>query len=73
MLFLDRRREPGGVDLAAFDSGIVQAFLDRLDDQVLSVHVPPLAELGAAHAQNGHLVLDSPRHVFCPRFLPLRP
>src|SRR5690606_14494897 len=60
---LDRGGEPGGVDAAALDAGVLDALLERLDDQVVGVLVPALPELRAAHAEDRDLVLDAGCHL----------
>ena len=59
---LDRGREPGRLDPILLDARIGEALGERLDHQVLGLHVPPLAELGASHPENCDLVLDSTGH-----------
>src|ERR1700754_4138426 len=63
MDLVDRRREPGGVELLGVDAGVGDAFLVGLEHQLFGARVPTLAELGAAHSENRDLVLDTPCHV----------
>ena len=68
VLLLDRGREPGGVDLVLVDAGVGERLLEGLDHQVVGLLVPALAELRAAHAEDGDLVLDASGHSSLPRF-----
>ncbi len=48
--------EPGGVDLVALDSCIVQRFREGFQDQLFGTGISTLAEASTAHAQYHHLV-----------------
>src|SRR5260221_6425164 len=62
MLLLDRGREPCRVDLAGLDAGVLRRLLIGLDDEVVGVAIPALAELRAAHAEDRDLVPDALGH-----------
>jgi hypothetical protein len=62
VLLLDRGREPRRLDLLGLDAGVAERFLVGLDDEVLGVGVPTLAEARAAHAENGDLVANAAGH-----------
>ena len=59
---LDRGRKPGRVNPVLLDAGVGEAFDERLDHEILRLHVPTLAELGAPHPEDRDLVLDSGGH-----------
>src|SRR6185503_16810756 len=60
-----------GLDLLlrVLDAGVLVRLVGRLDDHVLRVLVPVLAELAAAHADDGDLVADGVRLAHCRRKL----
>jgi hypothetical protein len=61
------RAEPVGVDVGGRDACRLVGRVRRLDEQVVGTGVPALAEAGAAHADDGDLVLDPVRtHVSRP-------
>jgi hypothetical protein len=59
---VDMGREPGGVQLAGLDAGVAHGLDIGLDHQIVGPAVPALAELAAAHPQDGDLVADALRH-----------
>src|SRR5207253_2681558 len=60
------------LDLAVriLEAGVLVRLVCRLDDHVLRVLVPVLAELGAAHADDGDLVADGVRVHDAPKLRP---
>src|SRR5205807_3433239 len=53
--------EPVGVDVVLGDAGRVEGGCGRVDQQVLGALVPVLAELRAAHADDGDSIADALR------------
>ena len=59
--------QPVGVDVLGLDARRLVGRVRRLDEQVVGAGVPPLPEAGAAHPDDGDLVLDAVRaHVSPP-------
>src|SRR3546814_13139809 len=55
---------PARFDLAPFDAGIGERFVERLAHEFGRVGIPTLAETRTAHTQDRDLVLDSRRHDY---------
>src|SRR5260370_36981367 len=66
MHLVDGGREPGGVELLGVDAGVAEAFLVGFEHQLFGAGIPAFAELGAAHAENGDLVLATTSHCRSP-------
>ena len=63
VLFFDGGREPGRLDLVRVDPRVGHRFRERFHHEVFGVVVPTLAELRAAHTEEGDLVSDSGGHA----------
>ena len=63
---VERIADPRRLDLVALDPGIGQRLGEGLDHQPIGTHIPALAKAGAAHADNGDLVLDTLCHQASP-------